>query len=135
MNPMTLARRLVLLCAAIFGATGLLYLVAPGAMLAVTGATSSATTDFLLRTEGVALLCGAGVLWAVHDGTARQLRLALVALSGYLVLGSFVDLAALTGGVVGTAAVPSATVRIVLGGVCVFAATRLHVEHRAVDVS
>jgi hypothetical protein len=42
----------------------------------------------------------------------------------YYILGSLVDLAAFAQGVVGMASVPSAAARIILGGVCLFAAAR-----------
>ena len=125
MPVMSLAKGLLLLSAALFGVTGVGYLVSPGGMLSVVGIPSAATNDFLLRTGGVALLAGAGLLWAVRDGTTVQVRLVLFTLSVYYVLGSLVDLAAFAQGVVGTASVPSAAVRILIGGACLLAAARL----------
>ena len=125
MSTIGLARSLVTLSAVVFAGTGLAYLIAPGAMLAVVGVASASTTDFLLRTEGVALLSGAGLLWAVRDGTGTQLRIAMVALGAYYILGSFLDVAAFRDGIVGTASVPSAAVRTVVGAICLMAATRL----------
>ncbi len=127
MRSVNVARGLVLLSAIGFGVTGLGYLVAPAAMLAVVGVPSAAVSDFLLRTEGVALVSAAGLLWAVRDGTNAQLRVALFALSVYYILGSIVDIAAYRESIVGTAAVPSAAVRIVVGIACLFTAARLPV--------
>ena len=93
--------------------------------MSVVGIPSAASSDFLLRTEGVALLCGAGVLWATCDARPSGMRLALVSLAVYFVLGSAVDLAAFAQGVVGSASVPSAAARMILGGACLFAAARL----------
>ena len=127
---MRVARGLVVFSAFVFAGIGLGYLIAPAAMLAIVGVASEATTDFLMRTEGVALLCGGGLLWAVRDGTSRQLRVALIALGVYYILGSMVDVAAFRVGIVGTASVPSAMVRTVLGVICFLTAARLSVAGR-----
>jgi hypothetical protein len=120
-----LARGLLLLSCAVFGVTGLGYLVAPGMMLSVVGIQSTATNDFLLRTEGVVLLVAAGLLWPAREGSPSQTRVVLFALAVYYVLGSVVDLAAWAQGVVGTASVPSAAARTVIGGACVLAGAQL----------
>ncbi len=122
---MRLARGLLLLSAVLFAVTGLGYLVVPGLMLAVVGVESTSTSDFLIRTEGVALLCGAGLIWAVLTAGPRPIRIGLVALSAYYVVGSLVDLAAFAVGIVGLASVPSAAARIVVGCACLVAAWRL----------
>jgi hypothetical protein len=119
------ARLLVLLSAAVFAITGVGYVVIPGSMLAIVGVASTPTNDFLIRTEGVALLAGAGFLWAVHGGNRRQLSITLAAFSGYYVLRSVVDLAPFNDGVVGGASVPSAGVRIALSAICLLLAVRL----------
>lgn len=93
-------------------------------MLSIVGIGSAPTTDFLMRTEGVALLTGAGFLWAVGEGTAGQRRVVLASLAGYYVVGSLVDLAAFNGNIVGPAAVPSAMIRIAVGVLCAVAAWR-----------
>ena len=115
--------------------TGLAYLVAPGLALSVVGVTSAATSEFLLRTEGVALLCGAGVLWAVRDAGPSGMRVALLSLAVYYILGSLVDLAAFAQGIVGVASVPSAVARTALGLLCLYATARLSLPTgiRAVD--
>jgi uncharacterized protein YjeT (DUF2065 family) len=113
-----------LFSAVVFAGTGLGYLIAPGAMLAVVGDAFAATSDFLLRTEGVALLCGAGLLWAVRDGTSAQLRVALIALEAYYILGSIVDIMAFRDEIVGFALVPSAAARTVVGAICFLTAAR-----------
>ena len=125
MRVMRLASLLLRLSSVVFAVTGLAYLLVPGLALSVVGITSGASSDFLLRTEGVALLCGAGVLWATSDARPLGMRLALVSLAVYFVLGSAVDLAAFAQGVVGPASVPSAVARIVLGAACLLAAARL----------
>ena len=111
--------------AAVFVVTAIGYLVAPGAMLSVVGVASTGTSDFLIRTEGVALLAGAVFLWAARSGPPGLIRIVLVGLGVYYVLGSVVDVAAFTQGLVGTASVPSAAVRILLGGLCLVAAGKV----------
>jgi hypothetical protein len=83
------------------------------------------TSDFLLRTEGVALLTAALLLWAVRDAGPVILRPALLALALYLLLGSLVDSEAYSRSIVGPASLPSAAVRIALGIVSLVAAVRL----------
>ena len=122
---MRLAFRLLRLSSVVFAVTGLAYLLVPGLALSVVGVPSAQTSDFLLRTEGIALLCGSGVLWATSDARPRGMSLALGSLAVYYVLGSAVDLVAFAQGVVGPVSVPSAVVRIVLGGACILTAARL----------
>jgi hypothetical protein len=55
----------------------------------------------------------------------------LVGLGVYYVLGSLVDLAAFAQGLVGTASVPSAALRILLGVLCFVAAGRVTAAGRA----
>jgi hypothetical protein len=117
-----LARGLLMLSSAVFAAAGLAYLAVPGLALGVVGIPSSPASDFLLRTESVPLLFGAAMTWAVRDGGRREQRIALVALAGYYVLSSIIDLAAFAQGVVGAPSVPSAVVRIAIGTICAAAA-------------
>lgn len=121
---MTLSTGLIRLSAVLFGIIGLGYLVAPSAMLAIVGIEGEPTPAFLMRTEGVALLTGAGLLWAVRSGTSGQRRIALAALAFYYVIGSLVDLAAFNDSIVGPAAAPSAVIRIAVGILCLVAAWR-----------
>lgn len=121
---MTLATGLIRLSAVLFAGIGLGYLVAPSAMLSIVGITAAPRTDFLMRTEGVALLTGAGFLWAVRAGTSSQRQVALVSLAAYYVVGSLVDLAAFNDNIVGAASVPSAVIRIAVGLLCAVAAWR-----------
>ena len=65
---MKLARSLLFLSAVVFAVTAIGYLVVPGVMLSVVGVASNDTADFLIRTEGVALLAGAVFLWAARSG-------------------------------------------------------------------
>src|SRR5215203_1536189 len=108
---MRLARGLLGLSAAVFAVTGIAYLFVPDVALAVVGIESGATTDFLLRTEGVALLTAAAFLLTIAMRPTSFTWLALAALGGYYVVGSLLDLRAFADGV-GPASVPSAAVRI-----------------------
>ncbi len=121
---MRLAKGLVTLSAIAFAVTGLGYLVAPGTMLSVVGIESAATSDFLIRTEGVALIAGAGFLWAVREGTPTQFRLVLLSLAFYYFVGTLIDLTAFDHGVVGTASVPSGVARVAVGSACLVAVWR-----------
>jgi hypothetical protein len=122
----TLSTSLVRVSAILFAVIGLGYLVAPSAMLSIVGIDAEPTANFLMRTEGVALLTGAGFLWAVRAGTSRQRQVALLSLAGYYVVGSLVDLAAFNDNIVGPASLPSAMIRIAVGVVCAAAAWREH---------
>ena len=122
---MRLARALLTLSAVAFAITAIGYIVVPGTMLSVVGVASTATSDFLIRTEGVALLAGAIFVWAARSGSPSLVRVVLAGLGIYYVLGSLVDLAAFAQGIVGPASVPSAAVRIVLGVVCLVAIARV----------
>jgi len=116
------AKLLFAISAVVFIATGVVYLVAPGLALGIVDIEPTPNTEFLLRTEGVALLFGAAIVWLIRgtDGPAR--RNGLLALAGYYVLSSMVDLAAFAQGIVGPASVPSAAIRVAVGGVCLVAA-------------
>jgi hypothetical protein len=118
------ARVLLLISVVAFAVTGVGYLVVPGTMLSVVGITSVATTDFLIRTEGVALVTAAVLIWSVREAPPGTVRMALLGLTFYYVVGSIVDLGAFASAIVGPASVPSALVRIVLGLGCAYAATR-----------
>jgi hypothetical protein len=120
----TLSTSLIRVSAILFAAIGLGYLVAPSAMLSIVGIDADPTANFLMRTEGVALLTGAGFLWAVRAGTSRQRQVALLSLAGYFVVGPLVDLAAFNDNIVGPASLPSAVIRIAVGVVCAAAAWR-----------
>lgn len=130
---MRIARSLVLVSAALFGAIGVGYLLAPGLMLSIVGIPSAPTEDFLMRTEGVALITGGGLLLGARNGSRSQLRIVLVALGGYYVLGSLVDIAAFAQGVVGSASVPSAVIRIAVAAACLVSVARVSREATAGD--
>lgn len=119
------ARRLLTVSSVIFAVVGSAYLIVPAAMLSIVGIASGATNEFLMRTEGVALLTAALMIWAARKGGAAVARIVLVALAGYFIIGSVVDLAAYLQGIVGTAAVPSVVIRIAFGAVCLLGAARL----------
>jgi len=97
-------------------------------MLSVVGIQSAATSDFLIRTEGVALVCAAAFIWAALDGSVRQVRIVLAGLAVYYIVGSLVDIDAFAKSIVGPASVPSAAARIGVGTLCLFAAYRLRRE-------
>jgi hypothetical protein len=128
MRVVKVARALVLISGALFGLIGVGYLVAPGFMLSIVGIPSAPTVDFLMRTEGVALLTAGSLLFAAGNAGLAHVRFALLVLGGYYVLGSVVDLAAFGQGIVGLAAVPSAIVRVLVGGICLLAAARARDE-------
>jgi hypothetical protein len=109
------ARFLLVVAAVAFAVTGLGYLFVPGAMLGVVGITGTPVTEFLIRTEGVALVTGAALWWVLRGASGRSMRLALLALAFYCVLGSIIDLAAFSQGIVGPLSIPSAVARIALG--------------------
>ena len=104
---MTLSTGPIRVSAVLFAVIGFGYLVAPSAMLSIVGIDVEPTASFLMRTEGVALLTGAGFLWAVRVGTSRQRQVALVSLADYCVVGSLVDIAAFTADIVGLRRCPA----------------------------
>ena len=63
-----MSRPLVLFSAAVFSLVGLAYLFLPAAALSIVGLESDPVRDFLMRTEGVALLFGAAMLWPLRHG-------------------------------------------------------------------
>lgn len=93
-------------------------------MLSIVGIDAEPIANFVMRTEGVALLAGAGFLWAVRAGTSRQRQVALGSLAAYFVVGSLVDIAAFNDNIVGPASVPSGVIRIAVGALCAVAAWR-----------
>jgi uncharacterized protein YjeT (DUF2065 family) len=113
-----LARILFALSAVVLAVTGIAYLVVPGLALGIVDIQATPDSEFLLRTEGVALLFGAAIVWLVRGGDGPARRNGLLALAGYYVLSSLVDLAAFAQGTVGPASVPSAAIRIVVGALC-----------------
>ncbi len=117
-DKLMLARGLLTLSSVVLAITGLAYVLAPGPALAIVGIESSPTSDFLLRTEGVAILFGAAVVWALRGGDARAHRIGLLALAGYYIGSAIVDLAAYGQAIVGWASIPSAIVRISVGCLC-----------------
>jgi hypothetical protein len=121
---MHLGRTLVALSIVVFVMTGLGYILGPGAMLSVVGIESTATTEFLIRTEGVALLAAAGFLSATIDASPRRQWIVLASLAAYYFLSSIVDLLAFNDGIVGSMAVPSVAIRVVVGALCAWAAVR-----------
>jgi len=118
------ARGLVLISVVAFAVSGALMVIVPGAMLNVVSVPIDANTEFLIRTEGIALLFGAVLLWAVREARPPITRIVLLGLAGYYILSATVDLAAYSDETVGTASLPSAAVRIVLGLACLVAIGR-----------
>ena len=119
-----MARGLVLISVVAFAVSGALMVIVPGSMLGVVGVPADPNTEFLIRTEGIALLFGAVVLWAIRDARPPAMRIVLLGLAGYYILGATVDLAAYSEEIVGTASLPSAAIRIALGLACLVAIGR-----------
>jgi hypothetical protein len=104
-------------------------------MLGVVGIESDQTSEFLIRTEGVALVAMAVLVRFVPIDGGSRTRGALIALAGYLILGSLVDLRAFVDGIVGPAAVPSAAVRMTFGVICVVLAASAARQRATLDAS
>ena len=114
---------------------GVAYLVVPNAMLGIVGIDGDPTSEFLIRTEGVALVAMAALVLFVPVDTGSRTRGALLALAGYLVVGSILDLSAFADGIVGPASVPSAAARVSVGAVCILAAATRRRQRLSVDGS
>ena len=112
-----LARFLLAISAVVLAVAGVAYLAVPGLALEIVDIEATPDSEFLLRTEGVALLFGATIVWAIRGGDVRVQRIGLLALAGYFVFSSLVDLAAFAQGIVGPASIPSAAIRIAAGAI------------------
>ena len=119
---MRLTKTLLWLAAVALVAAGIAYVTIPGAALGIVGIAASPTSEFLLRTQGVALVAAGALLALIPPARSWRTRFALLAVAGYLIVGSVVDVRAYLDGVVGAAAVPSAVIRIAAGALCVLAA-------------
>jgi len=117
-----LTKTLLWLAAIAFVAIGLAFAIVPGVPLGVLAIAASPATEFLLRSEGVALVATGLLLVLVPPARSWRTRFALLAVAAYLIVGSVVDLRAYLDGVVGTAVLPSAAIRIAAGALCVLAA-------------
>jgi hypothetical protein len=117
-----LARILFALSAAVLAVSGIAYLAVPNLALGIVDIESTPDSDFLLRTEGIALLFGAALVWVLRGGDVRPRRIGLLALAGYYVVSSLLDLVAFAQGIVGPASIPSAAIRIAVGALCLVAA-------------
>lgn len=108
---------LVLLIGFLFAASAIGYVFFPSAMLSIVGIESTPQTDFLVRTLAVALV--SFIPSASALGVSRSFfslpRAIASGLAIYLFLSSAVDLHAYFVHLVGSAALPSAIVRIVIG--------------------
>lgn len=121
-----LFRPIVLVSAAVFGGIGLAYLLVPAAALSIVGIESDQVRDFLMRTEGIALLFGAAVLWPLRNGGRDVDRPVLLALAFYYAASAAVDALAFASGVVGPASVPSVAVRLGVAALCLLVARSRH---------
>jgi hypothetical protein len=117
-----LTKALLWLAAVAFVAIGLAFAVVPGVPLGFLGIAASPATEFLLRSEGVALVATGLLLVLIPPARSWRTRFALLAVAAYLIVGSVVDLRAYLDGVVGAAVLPSAAIRIAAGALCVLAA-------------
>ena len=102
-------------------ASALGYLLAPSAMLGIVGMDSNPQVTLLVRTLAAALLALSPAAWAARrrDHTSAQ-RSVLIGLAGYMFASSLVDLYGFVNQLVGVAAVPSITLRVILGAVLVW---------------
>ena len=92
------------------------YLFAPSMMLAVVGIEGTPETEFLVRTVAAAFIGMLPMGWATLRRTASTTgRLVLAGLALYMFMGSAVDLHAYATGLVGTPALPSIALRVILG--------------------
>ena len=117
-----MTRTLLWLAAVALVAVGIAYVVVPGAALGIVAIDATPTTEFLLRTQGVALVAAGAFLLLVPSTRSWRTRSALLAVAAYLIAGSVVDVRAYLDGIVGSAALPSAVVRIAAGALCILAA-------------
>ena len=118
---MRLTRALLFLAGIALAAVGVAYALLPGTALGIAGIAVDPTREFLFRAQGVALVAAGVLLLLIPAGGGWRTRSALVAVAGYLIIGSVVDLRAYLDGLVGGAAVVSATARIAAGALCVLA--------------
>lgn len=118
------ATTLLRLCSVALAITGIAYVAVPASALAIVSITSTPTTDFLLRTEGVLFLFAAATVWTLASRDARGVRTGLLAVAGYLLVSSLVDLVAFAQQIVGSLSIPSAIVRIAVGLACIAIAWR-----------
>jgi hypothetical protein len=117
-----LTRTLLWISAVAFVALGLAFVIVPGVLLGVLAIPTSPTTEFLLRSEGLALAAAGLVLLLLPPARAWRTRFALLAVAAYLIVGAVVDLRAYLDTVVGVAILPIAALRIAIGALCVLAA-------------
>ena len=115
-GPSWLARLMIAVGSALFIATGAMYAVVPAVALDILDIESTATSEYLLRSHGIALLFGGLVLLVAIAG--RMPAAVLLALAAYLVGTSAVDVVAFVQGFAGPATVPAAITRIGLGVLC-----------------
>ena len=111
-----LARLMLAVGAVLFVATGVMYVVIPTVALDILNIQSTATSEYLLRTHGIALLFGGLLLLVAIAG--RMPAAVLLALAAYLVGTSVVDVVAFVQGIAGPATVPEAITRTGLGVLC-----------------
>jgi hypothetical protein len=130
---MNVARALLWLSAIALGVTGVAYIVVPAAALSIVGIEATATTEFLLRTQGVPLLACGLLLIAISTRGPGIVGIGLLVVAAYLLVSSVIDLAAFISGIVGLAAVPSALVRILVGVACLFVARRARRKAREAE--
>jgi hypothetical protein len=130
---MSVARALLWLAAIALGVTGVAYLVVPAAALSIVGIEATATSEFLLRTQGVPLLACGLLLIAISTRGPGIVGIGLFVVAGYLLVSSVIDLAAFISGIVGLASIPSAAIRIVAAVACVLVARRARRKAREAE--
>ncbi len=117
-----LVRLMIAVGAVLFVATGALYVVVPTVALDILNIQSTATSEYLLRTHGIALLFGGLLLLLAIAG--RMPAVVLLALAAYLIGTSVVDVVAFVQGIAGPATLPEAITRTGLGVLCGAVAVR-----------
>jgi len=108
---------LVVLMVFLFAASAIGYVFFPSAVLSIVGIESTPQSDFLVRTLAVALIGFIPSAWVVgiRNDMSSLPQAAVIGLSIYLFLSSAVDLHAYFVHLVGSAAIPSSVVRMVMG--------------------
>jgi hypothetical protein len=117
MNKELIHKIIITFIVFLFAASAIGYFIFPATMLKIVGITSNAQLDFLVRTLAAALVALIPSAWAVRNKSDSPVhRSVLIGLAVYMFLSSVVDLHAYLNNIVGFAAVPSITFRILLSG-------------------
>ena len=117
MNKELIHKIIITFIVFLFAASAIGYFIFPASMLKIVGIASNAQLEFLVRTLAAALVALIPSAWAVRNKSDSPVyRSVLIGLAVYMFLSSVVDLHAYLNNIVGFAAVPSITFRILLSG-------------------